>query len=114
MSSPTDYDLILTGDLGILGSNILRKLFSDDGVELDESYNDCGVMLYDAKAQDVHAGGSGCGCSASLITGHILNGMRRGLWHKVIFAATGALLSPVSTQQGESIPSISHLVVLEA
>jgi len=111
---PTDYDLILTGDLGILGSNILRKLFADDGIDLAAGYNDCGVMLYDAKAQDVHAGGSGCGCSASLITGHILNGMRRGLWHKVVFAATGALLSPVSTQQGESIPSISHLVVFEA
>ena len=74
---------------------------------------DCGMLIYDRAAQDVHAGGSGCGCSASVLCGHILQRMTRGNWPRVLFAATGALLSPTSLQQGESIPGICHAVVLD-
>ena len=103
---PTDYDLIVTGDLGMLGAEILIDFFKNDGIDLTHNYNDCGLMIFSRDEQDVHAGGSGCGCSASVLSGHLLNGMRSGRWKKILFAATGALLSPVSTQQGESIPSI--------
>lgn len=103
---PNDYDLIVTGDLGMLGSEILIDFFRNDGINLSPNYNDCGLMIYSRKEQDVHSGGSGCGCSASVLSGYLLNGMRAGRWKRILFAATGALLSPVSTQQGESIPCI--------
>jgi len=110
--SPDDYDLILTGDLGSLGSSILTDLFRNDGIEIAEKHNDCGMMIYSPEKQDVHAGGSGCGCCASVLCGHIINGMRSGTWNKVLFAATGALMSTTSSQQGESIPGISCAVSL--
>lgn len=109
---PSDYDLIVTGDLGQIGSSILLDFFKRDGVELAPNYNDCGLMIFSRDSQDVHAGGSGCGCSASVLAGHLLNGMRAGRWNKILFAATGALLSPTSTQQSESIPSICHAVAI--
>ena len=109
---PSDYDLILTGDLGSLGKEILLDLFHRDGVELP-NLADCGVLIYDAQAQDVHCGGSGCGCSAVVLTGLLLNGLREGRWSRMLFCGTGALLSPTSTQQGESIPCICHAVALE-
>ena len=74
---------------------------------------DCGVLVYDRSAQDVGAGGSGCGCCASVLGAQILPGMEKGLWNRVLFAATGALMSPTSSQQGESIPGICHAVALE-
>jgi stage V sporulation protein AD len=107
---PADYDLIVTGDLGMLGAEILIDFFRNDGIDLSHNYNDCGLMIYSREEQDVHAGGSGCGCSASVLAGHLLDGMRRGRWKKILFAATGALLSPTSTQQGESIPCICSAV----
>lgn len=110
--TPGSYDLILTGDLGIVGSEILIDLLRQENIDISPVYNDCGVMIFSPETQDTHAGGSGCGCSASVLCGHILNGMRSGRWHKVLFAATGALLSPTSTQQGESIPCISCAVAL--
>ena len=110
---PGDYDLIVTGDLGVLGKSIVLDFFYQDGKDLTGNYDDCGVLLYDAKKQDVHCGGSGCGCSAAVLTGYILNGMRAGRWKRVLFAATGALLSPTSTQQGESIPGICHAVAID-
>ncbi|HHX72264.1 MAG TPA: stage V sporulation protein AD [Clostridiales bacterium] len=110
--APTDFDLILTGDLASFGAQILRDMFQLDGIDLGPNYHDCGVLLYDAKKQDVHAGGSGCGCSASVLCGHILNGMKDGTWNKVLFAGTGALMSPLSVQQGETIPCICHAVVI--
>ena len=110
--SPSDYDLIVTGDLGLVGSGILTDLFRRDGVDLAANYNDCGLMLYSRDEQDVHAGGSGCGCSASVLTGHILNEMRAGRWGRVLFAATGALMSPTTTMQGESILGICHAVTI--
>ncbi|MDR0839019.1 MAG: stage V sporulation protein AD [Oscillospiraceae bacterium] len=110
--APSYYDLILTGDLGSLGSEILLDFFARDGVAI-ENHNDCGLMLYDREGQDVHAGGSGCGCSAGVLCGHILNAMRAGTLRRVLFAATGAMLSTTSSQQGESIPSISYAVAIE-
>ena len=111
--TPKDYDAIFTGDLGALGHDLLETLFRDRGEELGPGYQDCGVLIYDLKAQNVNAGGSGCGCSASVLCGHILSGMERGLWKRVLFAATGALMSPTSAMQGESIPGICHAVVIE-
>lgn len=111
-TGPETFDLILTGDLARLGSGVVRDFFLADGIDLGERYQDCGEMLYDAEAQDVHMGGSGCGCSAAVLCGEVLNGMRSGKWQRIVFAGTGALLSPLSTQQGESIPSICHAVIL--
>lgn len=112
--SPNDYDAIVTGDLGVVGSDILRELFSMEGVELGERYTDCGRLIYDIDAQDAHAGGSGCGCSASVLCGYLLQGMAEGKWKRLLFAATGAMMSPTTNQQGESIPSICHAVAIEA
>lgn len=111
-TSPADYDLILTGDLASIGSRIVRDLFLSDNVDLGNIYSDCGELIYDRNKQDVHAGGSGCGCSAAVLCGHILNGMRSGRWKRIIFAGTGALLSPLTVQQGESIPCICHAVII--
>ncbi|SHI15846.1 stage V sporulation protein AD [Sporobacter termitidis DSM 10068] len=109
---PSDYDLIVTGDLGAMGAEILVDFFKNDGVDISHNYNDCGLMIFSRQEQDVHAGGSGCGCSASVLCGHLLNGMRDGRWKKILFAPTGALLSPTSTQQGESIPSICCAIAI--
>lgn len=107
-----DYDLIVTGDLGLLGHGIVVDFFLKDGIDMRENYTDCGLLLYDRDGQDMHAGGSGCGCSAAVLNGYLLRGMREGRWKKIIFAPTGALLSPTSSFQGESIPGICHAVVL--
>ena len=111
--SPADYDAIFTGDLGALGHDLLQKLMADEGCALATTYMDCGVLLYDLKTQDVYAGGSGCGCSAAVLAGHILRGMENGVWRRVLFAATGALMSPLTAQQGATIPGICHAVALE-
>lgn len=109
--SPGFYDLIVTGDLGQLGMELVIDLFQRDGIALPH-YTDCGAMIFDPLRQDVHCGGSGCGCCASVLAGHLLNGMRDGRWQRILFCPTGALLSPVSCQQGESIPAICHAVAL--
>lgn len=111
---PSYYDLIVTGDLGYVGGSLLMSMFKKDGVSLLGLYNDCGMMIFNREGQDVHGGGSGCGCGAVVLTGHILEGMRRGIWKNVLFAATGALLSPTTTQQGESIPGICHAVAISS
>lgn len=110
--SPADYDLIVTGDLGKLGKNILQELFVKDGVMMP-NYDDCGTMIYDLTKQDVHCGGSGCGCSASVLCSYLLRQMEQGKINKLLFCGTGALLSPCSSQQGESIPSVCHAVAIE-
>ena len=110
-TKPEDYDLIVTGDLGRLGHQIVSDFFARDGLPLGERYTDCGLLLYDIESQDMHCGGSGCGCSASVLCGYLLRGMREGKWNRIIFAPTGALLSPTTTFQGESIPGICHAVV---
>ena len=112
--APDDFDLILTGDLGALGHAIVLDLFSQRGVELGTRYQDCGLLLYDRQAQDMHAGASGCGCAASVLNGYLLTQMRQGRWRRILFAPTGALLSPTSSFQGESIPSVCHAVCLTA
>ena len=111
--SPSDYDLIVTGDLGALGKEILISLFTRDGIELENRYEDCGVMIFDPERQDVHCGGSGAGCSASVLCGYLLRQMKERKLNRLLFCGTGALLSPVSVQQKESIPAICHAVALE-
>lgn len=112
-TKPEDYDLIVTGDLGIVGKKLLCDLFRmEEGLELAPNLMDCGDEIFAIDAQDVHAGGSGAGCSASVFSRYVLEEMQKGRWHKVIFAGTGALLSPLSTQQGESIPCICHAVCI--
>jgi stage V sporulation protein AD len=111
-TAPSDYDLIVTGDLGSVGHGIVNDLLRKEGFIMGQNFKDCGMLIFDADKQDVHAGGSGCGCSAVTLCGYILNEMRSGNLNKVLFAGTGALMSPVTTQQGESIPSICHAVGL--
>ena len=110
---PADYDSIVTGDLGSLGQEIVADFFRQDGVDLGEVYQDCGVLLFDARAQDVHAGGSGCGCSALVLTGLLLSEMAAGKLDRLLFCGTGALHSPTSAMQGESVPGICHAVAIE-
>lgn len=112
--SPDFYDLIITGDLGTLGKKLLLDMLSDEGLDLKNNYNDCGCMIFDIEKQDVHAGGSGCGCGAVTLTGYIMDMLHKKEFENVLFVATGALLSPTSTLQGESIPCIAHAVALEA
>ena len=113
-TAPRDYDLIVTGDLGELGHGIVRDFFSRDGVELGDNFQDCGLLLYDRESQDMHAGASGCGCSASVLNGYLLTQMQRGVWKKIVFAPTGALLSPTSSFPCEAIPGICHAVCISA
>ena len=111
-SGPEDYDLIATGDLADIGEGVVRRLFQESGTRLGENYRDCGCVLFDQK-QEVGAGGSGCGCSAAVLCADILPRIERGELRRVLFAGTGALFSPLSACQGESIPGICHLVLLE-
>lgn len=113
-SKPQDYDLILTGDLGYTGSELLYQLLEQDHkIKLRGYHRDCGMMIYDLKKQDVNSGGSGCGCSASVLCSHIMKNMENGKLRKVLFVATGALMSPTSNKQGNPIPGIAHAVLLE-
>ena len=111
-TTPQDYDMIFTGDLGELGRDIVCSFFEADGIKLDENYRDCGMLLYARDKQDMHMGASGCGCSASVFNGYLLSQMEQGRWKKILFAPTGALLSPTSSFQGESIPGICHLICI--
>ncbi len=112
-SKPEDYDLILTGDLGRVGSQLLLSLMQEKGMPLmQQKYTDCGLEIYHIDEQDMHAGGSGCGCSATVLNGRYLPMLQNGELKRVLFMATGALLSPTSTQQGESIPGVAHAVEL--
>ena len=109
-TKPQDYDVIFTGDLGRVGTELLYEILDNENINLRENHKDCGNMIFDPEKQDVHAGGSGCGCSASVLCSHILNNMRKGIYKNILFCATGALMSPTSTMQGQSIPCIAHLV----
>ncbi len=112
-TQPTDYDMILTGDLGKVGSELLIDLLNKDfNYDISSVHADCGLMIYDMEAQDVHAGGSGCGCSASVVNSLIMRKLKSKELNRVLFVGTGALLSTTSTYQGESIPSIAHGVLL--
>lgn len=111
-TAPDDYDAIFTGDLGVVGSGLFLQLMTAAGYTADGVHRDCGKLLYDIERQDVHAGGSGCGCSASVLCGHILPSLERGRLRRVLFCATGALMSTTSGQQGDNIPGIAHLIEL--
>lgn len=111
--SPDYYDLIVTGDLGRIGHETALDLLNKNGVKLsEEKFKDCGLMIY-KEDQPVQAGGSGAGCSATVLYGHLLNEMKKGTYKKILLVATGALLSPLSFQQNESIPCIAHAVSIE-
>ncbi len=110
---PSDYDLILTGDLGATGSELLVELLKEERrLDISSVHNDCGLMIYDLEAQDMHSGGSGCGCSASVVCSYILDKLKSKELKRVLFVGTGALLSPTSSLQKESIPGIAHGVLL--
>ena len=108
--SANDYDLIITGDLGQVGKEALLTLAQKDGLDLGGKLADCGTMVFDLLAQDVHAGGSGCGCSGITLCGYLLGKLSSGKLNRILFCGTGALLSPVSTQQGLPIPGVCHAV----
>lgn len=107
---PDEYDAIFTGDLGRVGSDCLYELLIREGIDLKKKHRDCGMMIFDLKGQDVHAGGSGCGCAGSVFCSEVLNSLIGGKYSNILFMATGALMSPVSAGQGESIPSVAHLL----
>ena len=111
--SPTDYDLIVTGDLGAVGHEILLDLATGCGLDLLPVCDDCGMMIYDRQVQNVASGGSGCGCSASVLAGHLLPKVRSGHIKRLLFAATGALMSPTTALQGDSILGICHAVTID-
>ncbi len=111
-TTPEDYDLIITGDLGALGSRILKKLLKKQGINVDANHVDCGELIYNID-EKVFQGGSGAGCSSVVFASYIYPMMIEKKLKKVLFAATGALLSTVSSQQGESIPGICHAVCVE-
>ena len=110
--SPSDFDLIVTGDLGQTGKEVLLELAGKEGISLGGKITDCGTLIFDNTTQDVHSGGSGCGCSAITLCGYLLEQLRSGKLKKILFCGTGALLSPTSTQQGLSIPGVCHAVCI--
>lgn len=111
--TPEDYDAIFTGDLGVVGQRILLDLLSEKGLDVQTQHQDCGILIFDNETQDTHAGGSGCGCSASVLAGHILPNVISGKWKRILFVPTGALISKVSFNEGDSVPGIAHAVVIE-
>ena len=111
-TKPDDYDLIITGDLGQFGRDLLVEMAHRQGIELKKNLVDCGTLVFDPQKQDVHSGGSGCGCSAITLCGHFLPQLNRGILKKILFCGTGALLSPTSTQQGLPIPGVCHAVCI--
>ncbi len=112
--TPQDFDLIVSGDLGAVGSDLLIRLLMQEGIDIKSKHNDCGLLLYDREKQDVHAGASGCGCSASVLCAFLLPRLREGKLKNLLFMATGALHSPTAVQQKESIPGIAHLIWLSS
>lgn len=111
---PSTYDRIVTGDLGHEGGTLLREMMLAEGYDLGDRYDDCGEMIYDRVRQDKHAGGSGCGCVATVAASCLLPKLARGEWRRILLIATGAMMSPSSVMQGEAIPSVAHLVELSA
>ena len=110
---PSDYDKIITGDLGTVGQHALLDLLGEKDMDIAGQHMDCGIEIYDAKEQDTHAGGSGCGCSAVTLSAYILKKIEEGVWKRVLFVPTGALLSKTSFNEGQTVPGIAHGVVIE-
>ncbi len=113
-TAPEDYDLIFTGDLGYIGTQCLYELCEKDGIDIRCRHTDCGNIIFDREKQDVHGGGSGCGCSASVLCSYVMHRMEEGKLQNILFLSTGALMSPTSSYQGESIPGIAHLLNIKA
>lgn len=111
--TPNDYDLIVTGDLGQVGKEVLLTLAQKEGLQIGGKLTDCGTLVFDTLTQDVHSGGSGCGCSAITLCGYLLNQIQMGKYKKILFCGTGALLSPTSIQQGLPVPGVCHAVCIE-
>ena len=111
-AQPRDFDCIVTGDLGHIGADLLLTLLRGDSIDLSPVYSDCGSLIF-GDEQDAHEGGSGCGCSAAVLCGPLLRDMHRSKIHRLVFAGTGAMMSPTSVQQGQPIAGICHAVVLE-
>jgi len=113
-TSPDDYDMLISGDLGKEGVSILGEILAASGVDASEKLFDCGTMIYDLEAQDVHSGGSGCGCSAVVLASYILPKLRSGELSDILVYGTGAMMSPSSLKQGQAIPAVAHLLHLSA
>lgn len=111
---PEDYDKIITGDLGTVGQKLLFELLKEEGIDISKQHMDCGMEIFDSEKQDTNAGGSGCGCAAVTLSAYILKKIEEGVWKKVLFVPTGALLSKTSFNEGQTIPGIAHGVVLES
>ena len=111
--TPEDYDKIVTGDLGTVGAEILIDLLKAKGYDISSVHEDCGMKIYDGEKQGTGAGGSGCGCSAVTLSGHYLKELQRGRLKRILFVPTGALLSTVSFNEGQTVPGIAHGVVIE-
>lgn len=111
--TPDYYDIIITGDLGHVGKDILIELASTKGYSIKPNYNDCGVLIFDKEKQDTHSGGSGCACLATVFSGYFFKQLQEKKIKKILMIATGALMNSTSTQQGESIPGIAHAVAIE-
>lgn len=109
----TYYDMIITGDLGSVGKEILLDLVKEKGYDIRDRYTDCGIEIFDPETQDTKAGGSGCGCSAVTLCSYIIKNIKNHKWNRVLFIPTGALLSTVSYNEGKSVPGIAHGVILE-
>lgn len=110
---PEEYDRIITGDLGIVGQTILFELLKEKGIDITKQHMDCGIEIFDSSTQGTEAGGSGCGCAATVLSAYILKQLEDGVWKKVLFIPTGALLSKTSFNEGKSVPGIAHAVVIE-
>jgi stage V sporulation protein AD len=109
----SDYDFIFTGDLGYVGQSILFDLLEEKGVDIREKHRDCGILIFDQETQNTNAGGSGCGCAATTLSAYVLPKLQSGEWKKILFVPTGALMSTVSYNEGQSVPGIAHGIVLE-
>ena len=111
--NPSYYDGIFTGDLGTIGKEILTELALTKGYNIKNNYDDCGVLMFDRKRQDVHSGGSGCACIATIFSGYLFNKLKQKEYNKILLIATGALTNSTTAQQGESIPGIAHAISIE-
>lgn len=112
--SPSDFDMIVTGDLGLEGGSILCELLCSENLDIKDRYFDCGTLIYDSPAQDKHAGGSGCGCSATVLASYLIPMLESGEASDILLIGTGAMMSPSSIQQGFAIPAVAHLLRFSA
>ena len=112
--SPSDFDKIVTGDLGAEGGKILCEILLSSGIDIRDKYADCGTLIYDCKKQDKHSGGSGCGCSAVVLASYLCPSLECGTLKDILIIGTGAMMSPSSIQQGQAIPAVAHLIRLSS